>query len=109
MRGFMRSPCHNRRIHCHKVFDDLTARGKTSMGWFYGLKLHLVINHKGQIMALTITLGNTADSTVFEEITPRLTGKGYTARAISATRCSASSGGAACISSSASGATCATI
>ena len=56
--------CHNRRIHRHKVFDGLAARGKTSMGWFYGLKLHFVINHKGQIMALKITPGNTADSTV---------------------------------------------
>jgi len=45
--------CHNRRIHRHKVFDGLAARGQTSMGWFYGLKLHFVINHKGQIMALT--------------------------------------------------------
>lgn len=44
--------CHNRRIHRHKVFDGLAARGKTSMGWFYGLKLHFVINHKGQIVAL---------------------------------------------------------
>jgi Transposase DDE domain len=47
--------CHNCRIHRHKVFDGLAARGKTSTGWFYGLKLHLVINHKGEIMALTIT------------------------------------------------------
>ena len=44
--------CHNRRIHRHRVFDGLAARGKTSMGWFYGLKPHLVINHKGQVMAL---------------------------------------------------------
>ena len=52
--------CHNRRIHRHKVFDGLAARGKTSMGWFFGLKLHFVINHKGQVMALKITPGNTA-------------------------------------------------
>ena len=44
--------CHNRRIGRHKVFDGLAARGKTSMGWFYGLKLHFVINHKGQVVAL---------------------------------------------------------
>jgi hypothetical protein len=67
--------CHNRRIHRHKVFDGLAARGKTSMGWFYGLKLHFVINHKGQIMALKITPGNIADSAVLDEITQRLTGK----------------------------------
>ena len=69
--------CHNRRIHRHKVFDGLAARGKTSMGWFYGLKLHFVINHKGQIVALRITPGNTADSAVLDEITQHLTGKAY--------------------------------
>ena len=69
--------CHNRRIHRHKVFDGLAARGKTSMGWFYGLKLHFVINHKGQIMALKITPGNAADSTVLDEITRHLAGKLY--------------------------------
>jgi hypothetical protein len=69
--------CHNRRIDRHRVFDGLAARGKTSMGWFYGLKLHLVINHKGQIMALKITPGNTADSTVLDDITRHLAGKLY--------------------------------
>jgi Transposase DDE domain len=69
--------CHNRRIDRHRVFDGLAARGKTSMGWFFGLKLHVVINHKGEIMALKITPGNIADSTVLDEITKRLTGKLY--------------------------------
>ena len=69
--------CHNRRIHRHKVFDGLAARGKTSMGWFFGLKLHFVINHKGQIVALKITPGNTADTAVLDEITQHLTGKAY--------------------------------
>ena len=69
--------CHNRRIHRHQVFDGLAVRGKTSMGWFYGLKLHFVINHKGQIMALKITPGNTADSTVLDEMTRHLAGKLY--------------------------------
>ena len=69
--------CHNRRIDRHQVFDGLAARGKTSMGWFFGLKLHVVINHKGQIMALKITSGNTADSTVLDEITRHLRGKLY--------------------------------
>ena len=69
--------CHNRRIHRHKVFDGLAARGKTSMGWFYGLKLHLVINHKGQVVALRVTPGNTADSAVLDEMTRHLAGKLY--------------------------------
>ena len=62
--------CHNRRIHRHKVFDGLAARGKTSMGWFYGLKLHFVINHKGQIVALKITPGNTADTRCWTDDPP---------------------------------------
>ena len=70
-------PCHNRRIDRHPVFDRLAARGNTSMGWFYGLKLHCVINHKGQIMVLRITPGNTADSTVLDESTQHLAGKLY--------------------------------
>jgi hypothetical protein len=41
------------------------------MGWFYGLKLHFVINHKDQVMALKITPGNTADSTALDEMTQR--------------------------------------
>src|SRR6476469_9661357 len=69
--------CHNRRIGRHRVFDGLAARGKTSMGWFYGLKLHFVINHKGLIMALKITPGSTADSTVLDEMTRHLAGKLY--------------------------------
>jgi hypothetical protein len=69
--------CHNCRIGRHRVFDGLAARGKTSTGWFFGLKLHFVINHKGQIMALKITPGNTADSTVLDEISQHLKGKLY--------------------------------
>jgi hypothetical protein len=69
--------CHNRRIHRHRVFDGLAARSKTTMGWFYGLKLHFVINHKSQIVALKITPGNRADSAVLEEMTRHLAGKLY--------------------------------
>jgi hypothetical protein len=69
--------CHNRRIHRHKVFEGLAARGKTGMGWFFGLKLHFVINHKGQIMALKITPGNTDDSAVLDDMTRHPTGKAF--------------------------------
>ena len=69
--------CHNRRIDRHRVFDGLAARGKTSMGWFYGLKLHVLINHKGQVMALKITPGNRADSTILDQITQHLAGQLY--------------------------------
>jgi transposase len=79
--------CHNRRLHRHKVFAGLAARAKTSMGWFYGLRLHFVINHKGQIVALTITPGNTAEPTGPDEMTKHLAGrlcadKGYSGHAL---------------------------
>ncbi len=53
--------CHNRRIHQHRVFRDLALRGKTSLGWFYGFKLHIVINHHGVLLACPLTLGNVDD------------------------------------------------
>jgi DDE family transposase len=53
--------CDNHRIHNHKVFEGVAQRGKGSMGWFYGLKLHLVVNECGEILACQITPGNTDD------------------------------------------------
>ena len=54
--------CHIRREHQHKVFKDLARKGKGSTGWFYGLKLHLVINHLGEIVSFLITPANVADN-----------------------------------------------
>ncbi len=53
--------CHNRRIRRHKVFAGLAQRGKTSMGWFYGFKLHLIVNDCGELLALRVTPGNMDD------------------------------------------------
>lgn len=50
--------CHNRRIKGHKVFDGLAARGKTSMDWFFGFKLHLVVNDRGELLNVLLTTGN---------------------------------------------------
>lgn len=53
--------CHNRRIYTHKVFKTYAARGKSSTGWFYGFKLHLVINDRGEICSFCLTQGNVDD------------------------------------------------
>ena len=53
--------CHTRRIHAHKVFDGLAKRGKSSTGWFYGFKLHLIINDQGEILSFCLTPGNVDD------------------------------------------------
>lgn len=67
--------CHNKRIYNHKVFEGLAKRGKTTMGWFFGLKLHLIINNKGQIMAIKITPGNTDDRKALLAMVGDLKGK----------------------------------
>lgn len=54
--------CDNLRIHSHKVFAGIAQRGKSSTGWFYGLKLHLLINEYGEIINFIITPGNIADN-----------------------------------------------
>ena len=49
--------CHLKREKSNKVFASIAAKGKTSTGWFFGLKIHLVINNLGQIMAFALTPG----------------------------------------------------
>jgi transposase len=67
--------CHNRRIPSHKVFAGLAQRGKGSMGWFYGFKLHLVINEQGEVLGLTLTPGNTDDRRPVAKLVRQLWGK----------------------------------
>lgn len=67
--------CDSHRIHQHKVLLGLAQRGKGSMGWFYGLKLHLVINDRGEILACQITPGNVDDRKPVPVLCKRLFGK----------------------------------
>jgi len=67
--------CHNKRINSHKVFNELASRGKSSMGWFYGFKLHLIINEYGEILALSVTPGNIDDRAPVPMMTKGLWGK----------------------------------
>jgi hypothetical protein len=53
--------CHPARIRQHRVFAATARRGKTSVGWFYGFKLHLVVNDRGEMLAFTLTPGNVDD------------------------------------------------
>jgi hypothetical protein len=60
--------CHNKRIFNHKVFEGIAARGKSTMGWFYGFKLHLVIDEKGEIINAKLTPGNCDDRKPVEKL-----------------------------------------
>ncbi len=67
--------CHNRRIPQHKVFKNLAARGKTSVDWFFGFKLHLVVNDQGELLNVILTPGNTDDRTPVPQLLQQLFGK----------------------------------
>src|ERR1700712_1747062 len=54
--------CHLKRQHQHRVFANAARKGKSSTGWFYGFKIHLVINCQGEIINWTLTTGNVADN-----------------------------------------------
>jgi hypothetical protein len=69
--------CHNRRIHSHKVFNGFAKRGKTSVGWFYGFKLHVAINHLGELMAMRLTPGNVDDRKPLPLMVKKLWGSLY--------------------------------
>jgi transposase len=79
--------CHNRRIHSHRVFQGLAARGKTSVDWFFGFKLHLVVNDQGDLLNIMLTPGNTDDRKPVPDLLKALFGKvfadrGYVSQAL---------------------------
>lgn len=79
--------CHAKRISSHKVFDGIAARGKTTKGWFFGLKLHLIINEKGELINVALTRGNTDDRTPVPKLTEKFAGllcgdKGYISKSL---------------------------
>jgi len=69
--------CHNRRIKRHKLFKGLAQSGKTSVGWFFGFKVHIVINDQGELLSVLITPGNVSDKnfSLIEKIAKPLRGK----------------------------------
>lgn len=79
--------CKNPRIHAHKVFAGLAQRGKTSTGWFFGFKLHLIFNDRGELLSLLLTPGNVDDRKPVPKMVHELFGKvfadkGYISKAL---------------------------
>lgn len=79
--------CHNKRISQHKVFAGAAARGKTSTGWFFGFKLHVLFNDRGELLEVALTAGNVDDRKPVPAMVKRLFGKifadrGYLSKAL---------------------------
>lgn len=80
--------CHNARIKQHKVFADLARRGKCSTGWFFGFKLHLICNDRGELLNIALSPGNVDDRQPVPDLVKELFGKifadkGYISQALS--------------------------
>ena len=67
--------CHNLRIPSHKVFRGSAARDKSSTGWYFGFKLHLAVNERGEILGFYLTAANINEREPTDWITQNLTGK----------------------------------
>jgi hypothetical protein len=81
--------CHNIRTPRHKTFDGIAQLGEDTMGWFYGFKLHLIVNYKGEIVAAKVTTGDVHDTQPVTELAQGLTDKlygdkGYLSKALAA-------------------------
>lgn len=67
--------CHIKREKQHRVFKGLAQKAKSTIGWFFGFKLHLVINDKGELMAFQITTANVDDRKPAVNLVKTLFGK----------------------------------
>jgi Transposase DDE domain len=75
--SFALKACHTRRESSHRLFKYIAKKGKTSVGWFFGFKLHIVINSRGEIINFHLTTGNVSDndSSVLEALSKNVFGK----------------------------------
>lgn len=67
--------CHNKRTNSHKVFESFAEIGKSTMGWFLGFKLHMVIDTQGNILSVNLTKGNVDDRIPLMKLIQGLSGK----------------------------------
>ena len=67
--------CHNKRIKRNRVFADVATVGKSTMGWFYGFKLHLVVTDRRGLLGVKFTPANEDDQTPVATMVRTLTGK----------------------------------
>ncbi len=67
--------CHNKRIFRNKVFKNTAKRGRTSMCWFFGFKIHIVVSHCGELLGFMFTPGNVDDRAPVKDLCKEVYGK----------------------------------
>ncbi len=81
--SFVDSTCipvvHNKRERSMRVFKGLATKGKSTMGWYIGFKLHLLCNDRGELLNFVLTRANVDDrnEAVIDTLTDRVFGKLY--------------------------------
>ena len=53
--------CKIWRASTHKTMKELANKSKSTIGWFYGLKLHIICDDKGDLICIAFTSGNVDD------------------------------------------------
>ncbi len=53
--------CHIKRETRHKLFKRIATKSKSTMGWFYGFKLHIMTNKKGELLNAYFSHANVDD------------------------------------------------
>lgn len=69
--------CHIKREYVNKVFANMAKKSKSTMGWFFGFKLHLITNVLGHPISFTVTKGNVDDRKVPQSLFAKIFGKIY--------------------------------
>jgi hypothetical protein len=60
--------CKIKREFSHKVCFGLASKSKSTMGWFYGFKLHIICNELMQILNLKITTATDDEREILEQM-----------------------------------------
>ena len=81
--SFVDSTCipviHNKLEFSMKVFKGIATKGKSTMGWYVGFKLHLLCNEKGELVNFVLTRANVddRDGSVIDTLTDKVSGRLY--------------------------------
>jgi hypothetical protein len=68
--------CKNIRIGRHKTMKDIAKISKSTTGWYYGLKLHVVKDYDHKLVYVALTLANVDDRKELKKIFQYFKGSG---------------------------------
>ena len=67
--------CKPKRMSRNKVFKTTARKGKSTIGWFFGFKLHLIVNEVGGLLAVKLTKANVDDRSPVLDMVSNIFGK----------------------------------